>query len=71
MRQDDIWDSVSASVLAPIRVEDFDHRLGSTPSVEMDTLAVEELAWKSQLGSLKWSMGSSSTSSGTSGTVGR
>ena len=61
--QDEIWDSVSVPTPMP---EDFDQRLRSIPSVDIDT--VEDSASKSQLGSLRWSISSSSTSSGTSGT---
>ena len=52
-----------------MKVEDFDHRLGSRLSESVERDIVEELAWKSQLGSLKCRMSSSSISSGTSGTV--
>ena len=46
--QDEIWDSVSVPTPMP---EDFDQRLCTIPSVDIDT--VEASASKSQLGSLK------------------
>ena len=62
--QDEIWDSVSVPAPTP---EDLDHRLCTrTPSVVIVTEEVSAL--KSQLGSLKCCISSSSTSSGTSGT---
>jgi len=65
MCQGDIWDSVSVvtSVTTSIWVAVIDRRFSCTSPIEMDLVDR-----KSQLGSLKWSTSSSSTSSGTSGT---
>ena len=65
MCQVDMRDSVFTSVPARMGLEVFDHRCDSAPSVEIDN--VELLSRKSQFGSLKWVMKSSSISSGTSG----